>query len=61
MGKDFITPKELQHMLQLGKTKVYDLLKSGSLPGMIRIGGSIRIRRDTLEKYLQDLEGGNNG
>lgn len=58
MDKEYLSPKDLQKLLQMGTTKLYKLLNNGAIPGVIRIGGSIRIRRESLEKYLRSLENG---
>ncbi len=50
-----LTVTEVQALTQLGRTKVYELIHRGQLP-IIRIGRSVRIRRDALERWLDDLE-----
>jgi excisionase family DNA binding protein len=50
-----LTVSEVQALTQLGRTKVYELIGAGKLP-IIRIGRSVRIRRDALDKWLAELE-----
>ncbi len=50
---DWLTPKDLQHELQIGEKLAYKLLKSGSIPS-VRVGGLIRIYRPQLEEALLD-------
>jgi excisionase family DNA binding protein len=53
---DWLTPKDLQHELQIGERLAYKLLKSGSIPS-VRVGGLIRIYRPQLEEaLLEDLD-----
>jgi excisionase family DNA binding protein len=48
---DWLTPKDLQHELQIGQKLAYKLLKSGEIPS-VRVGGLIRIYRPHLEEAL---------
>ena len=48
---DWLTPKDLQHELQIGQKLAYKLLKSGEIPS-VRVGGLIRIYRPQLEEAL---------
>ncbi len=50
-----LTVAEVQEATRLGRTKVYELIREGKLP-VIRIGRSVRIRRDSLDQWLADLE-----
>ncbi len=47
----YLTPRDLQHELQIGEKLCYRLLKSGRIPS-IRIGGVYRIHRSQLEEAL---------
>ncbi len=48
---DWLTPKDLQHELQIGEKLCYRLLKSGAIPS-VRVGGLIRVFRPQLEEAL---------
>ena len=50
-----MTIADVQQATQLGRTKVYELIRQGQLP-VVRIGRSVRIRRDALERWLAELE-----
>lgn len=50
-----LTIEDVQNVIQLGRTKVYELIRTGQLP-VIRIGRSVRIRREVLERWLNELE-----
>ena len=50
-----LTVDEVQQLTKLGRTKVYGLIRDGQLP-IVRIGRSVRIRREALERWLAALE-----
>lgn len=47
-----LTPKEVAEMLRVSKTVPYNLISEGKLAAY-KIGGSIRIDLEDLEKYLE--------
>ncbi len=49
---DVIRPKQLQEMLHIGRTKSYQLIKSGTLPCR-KIGGDYFIRKLDVILLLQ--------
>jgi excisionase family DNA binding protein len=49
--KEWFTPEELVRWLGLGRTKVYELLRSGEIPSYM-IGRVRRIRRRDVEAWL---------
>lgn len=50
-----MTVAEVQTATKLGRTKVYEMIRRGKLP-VVRIGRSVRIRREALERWLAQLE-----
>lgn len=48
---ELLTVRDVQDITQLGRTKVYELIRDGELP-IIRLGRSIRIRRRVFEEWL---------
>ncbi len=46
-----LTVKDVEAELQLGRTRTYELVRSGQLP-VIRIGRVVRIPRDALERWV---------
>lgn len=50
-----LTVRDVQELTQLGRTKVYELMRDGQLP-YLRIGRSVRIRREALDAWLKELE-----
>ncbi len=53
------TIRDVMQILQLSYTTVYALCNNGSLPS-VKVGGSIRIPRESLRNYiLNQTKGGN--
>jgi excisionase family DNA binding protein len=50
------TVSEVAKLLKVNRTFVYDLIKTGQLPA-VKIG-SLKVRRETLEKFLEVREHG---
>jgi excisionase family DNA binding protein len=47
-----LTVREVEVALQLGRTRTYELLRSGQLP-MLRVGRLIRVSRVALEEWIE--------
>src|SRR3712207_9309339 len=52
-GLDLLSIPEACQELGMGKSWLYRKLKSGEIPS-IKLGSKIKIKRSTLEEYLQD-------
>lgn len=50
-----LTISDVQGITQLGRTTIYELMRSGSLP-YLKIGRSVRIRREALEVWITSHE-----
>jgi excisionase family DNA binding protein len=50
--KEWLSLKDVQRTLGIGKTKAYELVATGELPA-VRIGRCIRVNRAELEGWLQ--------
>lgn len=50
-----LTPLEASRFSGVGLNTLRDALRAGALPA-IRVGRNYRIRRETLERWLTDLE-----
>lgn len=50
---EWMTLKEMQKLLNIGATKAYELVSSGTIPGVIKIGRAIRINRRELDDWLK--------
>ena len=46
--EDWITPQECRHRLRVGRTKIYELLADGQIPGAVKLGNAWRIHLPTL-------------
>jgi excisionase family DNA binding protein len=46
-----LTVRQVETALQLGRTRTYELLRSGQLP-MLRVGRLIRVSRVALEEWI---------
>jgi excisionase family DNA binding protein len=57
-GALLLRPAEAAALLAVSRTRVYELAARGDLPGVIRLGGSVRIHRPTLEAWLREEAGG---
>ncbi|WP_158243207.1 helix-turn-helix transcriptional regulator [Acidimangrovimonas sediminis] len=52
---EFWTIKHLCAYLKLGKTSIWDGVRRGRIPKPVRIGGSTRWKRSTIEAWEQTL------
>ena len=52
-----LRPAEAAALLAMSRSKVYQLAQSGELAGVVRMGGSVRIHRPTLEAWLDEQAG----
>jgi len=53
--KMLYTLADVAAALGVGRTKVYELVRSGALPS-VRIGGSRRVRGEDLATYVDSLQ-----
>ncbi|MCK4782874.1 MAG: helix-turn-helix domain-containing protein [Desulfobacteraceae bacterium] len=55
--KRLLTARDIAYLMQISKSKAYDLMRSGEIPA-VRIGRSIRVREEDIDQYIEDhLEG----
>ena len=50
-GAMLLTVRDVEAELQLGRTRTYELLRSGEIP-IIRIGRVLRVPRDALQRWI---------
>ena len=48
----YLTIKDVQRILQVGRTTAYGLLRSGRLP-CYRVGGLVRVRPEDLKAFVE--------
>jgi excisionase family DNA binding protein len=54
-----LRPTELVALLGMSRSRIYSLAQAGELPGVVRLGGSVRVHRPTLEAWLAEQANGN--
>lgn len=47
-----LTPSHAADALQVSRSKFYVLVRRGEIPGIVRIGSSLRISRTALEEWI---------
>jgi excisionase family DNA binding protein len=50
---DLLRPDEVRRLLQIGRSKVYEMIAHGELP-VTRIGRVVRIPRVELERWIAE-------
>jgi len=50
------TVKEVAAALKLGQRTIWRMVSTGALPKPIRLGRSVRWRRATIERWLEEQE-----
>jgi excisionase family DNA binding protein len=48
-----LTVRDVEAELQLGRTRTYELLRSGSFP-VLRVGRAVRVPRDALRRWVEE-------
>jgi len=48
-----LTARDVEAELQLGRTRTYELLRSGEIP-VIRVGRVLRVPRDALRRWIEN-------
>jgi excisionase family DNA binding protein len=51
--REWLTLREMQEMLSIGRTKAWQLVASGEVPA-VKIGRSVRVSRKELEGWLEE-------
>ena len=55
VGADLLTVSEVAARLRVSKMTVYRLVHAGTIAAL-RVGGSLRLPRDSVEAFLRDAE-----
>jgi len=53
LDREWLTLREMQEMLAIGRTKAWQLVASGEVPA-VKIGRSVRVSRKELEGWLEE-------
>lgn len=54
MDKVLLNPMECAEILSIGRTRIYEMLASGEIGPVIRIGRSIRVPLKTIENWIEE-------
>ncbi len=54
MDRVFLTPEEVAEALQVGRAKVYDLIRNGDLVS-VKIGRLCRVHAEAVREYARRL------
>lgn len=50
---DVLLPGQVQALLQISRATFFRMVKRGDMPGAVKIGGSWRVMRDALRRWLE--------
>ena len=53
LDREWLTLREMQEMLSIGRTKAWQLVASGEVPA-VKIGRSVRVSRRELGRWLEE-------
>jgi excisionase family DNA binding protein len=56
-GEQLLRPEDVQKILRVGRSKVYEMIAEGELP-ILRIGRAVRIPRRELERWIAERTSG---
>ncbi len=46
--------REAAELMSISREKAYLMIRSGEMPGIVRIGRSVRVHRPTLVRWLEE-------
>jgi excisionase family DNA binding protein len=52
-GKELLRPEEVAEILDIGRTKLYAMIRQGELPAL-HVGRLVRIPRCQLDSWIQE-------
>lgn len=50
---EFLTVREICELLRIGERTVYEMCRTGNLPGAVKVGGQWRVERTAFEAWLR--------
>jgi len=56
-GPLLLRAEEAARLLGLGRSKVFQMMATGELPGVVRIGRAVRVSREALEAWVREGAG----
>lgn len=57
MDKLLLRPMEAAETLGVSRSRIYEMLADGTVPGVVRIGASIRVSRSALIRWVAEKAG----
>lgn len=54
---ELLTVEEAAKLLRIGRSRAYAMAASGEMPGLIRVGRSLRVVRRRLLAWIEDQAG----
>jgi excisionase family DNA binding protein len=61
MDKLLLRPMEAAESLGVSRSRIYELIQSGELPGIVRLGRSVRVSSEALRVWVRKQAGGESG
>ena len=52
MENALMKPLQVGEYLMCGRSKTYQMLMNGTIPGVVRIGRSLRVNRKALDEWI---------
>jgi excisionase family DNA binding protein len=52
--REYLKVPEVAQMLQIARGRAYELVATGTIPGAVKIGRSVRVSRAELSRWLLD-------
>jgi excisionase family DNA binding protein len=49
--------EEAARLLNIGRTRAYEMAAAGTMPGVLHIGKSVRVSRKRLESWIDEQAG----
>lgn len=57
MQPSLLRAEEVAKLLNISRSKTFALMSAGALPGIVRIGRSVRVSRTVLERWIDEHAG----
>ena len=61
MDRLLLRPMEAAKSLGVSRSRIYELIASGELPGIVRLGRSVRVSSEALRSWVRAQVGGESG
>ncbi len=51
---EYLKVPEVAELLRIARSRAYEMAANGTLPGVVRIGRSLRVSREELDRWLEN-------